>query len=224
MVQQDWVEQPREFVIMWGESGTGKSWQAKRIIGEDSYYIPEMNNSGFLSFETYDSQKWILIEEFKGMGLFIDDLKRMTDRYKCILRGRGCSKQALHTGLIITSQVNPADWYPNDREEDRVALLRRVTQLWQMSKKFWLNQLTGNVMNNPCTLTSQNALRTFAQLPTLPTETFIVPSAKNSSGCLPSDATPISSARPSDTTSILKNGKRKRLDEEFEQVDFIDLR
>lgn len=224
MVQKDWVEQEREFIIMWGESGTGKSWQAKRIIGEDSYYIPEMNNSGFLSFETYDSQKWILIEEFKGMGLFIDDLKRMTDRYKCILRGRGCSKQALHTGLIITSQVNPASWYPNDREEDRVALLRRVTQLWQMSRKYWLNQLTGNVMDNPCGLQSQNELRTFAQLPTLPTNAFIAPAVIQNSGGLPREARSIFSSPHSGTDTILKNGKKRRLDDEFEQVDFIDLR
>ena len=186
---KEWEEQPREFKILWGDSGSGKDWGAKRIIGEDSYYKPEQNNQSHYSFENYDGQKWIYLEEFQGLGLYLDDLKKMADRYKCTLRGRGCSKQGLHLGVIITSQANPASWYPNASEEDKAALLRRVTGLWHCRQSHWMDQLTGELRENPCPYVSQAQQRLqWNELPTVPERVGDV---------------------------VLVNGKKRRLNEEF---------
>lgn len=195
MVKPNWVEQPREFIILWGDAGSGKDWKAKQIIGEDSFYKPEKNNQSHYSFETYDGQKWIYLEEFKGLGLFIDDLKTMTDRYECILRGRGCSKLGLHTGVIITSQENPSTWFPLCSDEDQAALLRRLTGLVHCRKAHWLDQLSGELHPNPCPYVAQGPqrARTFQELPIAP-------------------------ERAGDAVIHL-NGKRRRLNDEF-----IDLR
>lgn len=164
-----WVEQPRKFYIFWGENGSGKNWGAEQIIKDDTWFDPDSNNQSHLSFENYDGQKWIVLHEFKGMGLFCDDLKKMTDRYECTLRGRGCTKKGQHLGVIITSQKNPSEWYPSESEEDMNALLRRVTGLWHCTRSHWMNQLTGQMYENPCPYVSQAPpSRSFRELPTVP--------------------------------------------------------
>jgi len=207
IVQPEYEERPRRFIVFWGQTGSGKSWGARHIIGDDSVYLPEKNNASHLSFEIYSGQKWILIEEFKGLGLFCDDLKTYVDRYAVELRGRGSSKKGLHIGVIITSQCDPMSWYPDQSEEDSTALLRRMTGLYQCHRDKWLNQLTGESYDNPCPYVSQApAIRTFAQLPRLPSA---------------------SSASAISNSTFLFNNKKRKFGKHFppqENAEVIDLR
>lgn len=148
MLAPEWEEKPREFIVLWGEAGAGKSWKAMEIIGEDSYYIPDENNSGLLSFESYDGQKWILLEDFDAKSLGVTPFKRMTDRYACMLGGRGSSVQGRHCGVIVTSNYDPTTWYPN--QEDYRALLRRMTVNNYCARLAWKNILDGTEFPNPC--------------------------------------------------------------------------
>lgn len=169
-VQRKYEEAERRFIILWGESGSGKSWGARRIIGDDSYYIPESNNQSHLSFETYDGEQWILMEEFNGLGLYYDELKKITDRFPVVMRGRGSSKEGLHIGVVVTSNVDPQFWFPKASEEDQVAMCRRAEHVYQCNRDKWLDQLEedGVPFANPCPYVSQQkTLRSFAQLPRL---------------------------------------------------------
>lgn len=148
LMMPDRPEGPREFIILWGEPGSGKSWKAKQIIGEDSYYEPDQNNSNKLSFENYDGQKWLLLEDYDPESMPVCVLKRITDRYTCILPGRGCSTRGLHSGVIITTNYNPALWYPK-APTDWDALFRRLSQCWHAKKAAWTNELTNEVIANP---------------------------------------------------------------------------
>jgi hypothetical protein len=205
MVLPKWEEQPRQFIILWGQTGSGKSWGASQIIGSDSYFKGDYNNSSHISFENYDGQKWIWLEEYKGLGLFCDDLKTMTDRGECRLRGRGCTKKGLHHGVIITSQSDPSTWFPNESEEDMSALLRRVTRLYQCNRDQWCNQLSGNVFKNPCPFVSAAApARTFASLARLPTSS--------------------SAAQTSGSATFLLNNKKRKFTKHFPASDVVDLR
>lgn len=139
---------PRRFVVYYGEPGAGKSWKARDLIGEDTYYQPEQNNSGILSFESYDGQSWILLEDFDPKSLSVCVLKRITDRYHCILPGRGSSPPGLHNGVIITTNYPPTSWYP-DAPLDYSALQRRMTDHFTCKKAYWYDELTRSQVPNP---------------------------------------------------------------------------
>lgn len=147
--ENSFVEQTREFIVLMGPKGTGKSWFARQIIGNDSSYRPQKNNAGILSFESYDGQKWILMEEFNKKSLDIDTLKEITDRYKCTLPGRGFSPYGLHTGVIITMNHDPQNLC--DTIEDWEALRRRMTTwIWATeAPDRWQNKLTGQFFDSP---------------------------------------------------------------------------
>jgi hypothetical protein len=169
LVQAARPDAPRRFIILWGEPGSGKSMHAMDIIGSDTVFRPDSNNSSAQSFENYDGQKWILFEEFNGKTLYMDDLKTMTDRYSCVLRGRGCSKAGLHDGVIITCNSCPTSWYPDANPVHLDALLRRVEKLYQCNRDKWMNQLTGKVIDNPYKEVAEAApVRSWSSLPSLP--------------------------------------------------------
>lgn len=138
----------RQFVVYYGEPGAGKSWKARDLIGDASYYQPEQNNSGILSFESYDGQKWILLEDFDPKSLSVCVLKRITDRYHCILPGRGSSPPGLHDGVIITTNYPPTSWYP-EAPLDYTALERRMTEHFTCKKAYWYNEIARTQVPNP---------------------------------------------------------------------------
>lgn len=147
----------REFHVLWGDAGAGKSWRAMQLMGvpegqehrlEEYAYIPEQNNSGVISFENYSGQKWIFLDDFEPKSLPVTVLKRMTDRYSCVLPGRGRSVTASHMGVVITCNYKPENWYTES--VDYRALLRRMETLLHCTIGAWTNCLTGEVTPNPC--------------------------------------------------------------------------
>lgn len=117
----------REVYIIYGDSGCGKSLMAQRLIKDDSYYIPQQNMHGDLSFETYRREKWILLEDYRPGTIGLDALKRMTDTYNCVLpaRGSGSSPAALHDGVIITSNHPPSEWVGDTHNGEHLKALQR---------------------------------------------------------------------------------------------------
>lgn len=148
VLAKPWVEAPRQFIVMWGEAGAGKSWKTQQLVGDDTFFIPDQNNSGLLSFENYDGQKWILLEDFESKSLPVTVLKRMTDRYEMTLPGRGTSVMGAHSGVILTTNYNPEEWYTS--KEDYLALLRRMTGNLYCTRRGWKDLLTGEELPNPC--------------------------------------------------------------------------
>ena len=135
---------PRSNVIFYGPSGTGKSTAANFWIGDRSVYVPGSNNNSLISFETYDGQDVLKIEEFAGPRMGVNSLKDMAGDDACQLTGRGCSKPGLHNSMVLTSNYNPAGWYPAS-PVDFAAIQRRFTiyhcgvKTWTKS---WLNKDT----------------------------------------------------------------------------------
>lgn len=80
MVYQALNQKPvaiEECFVSWGEAGAGKSWGAKELIAGRSVYQPGENLSGLLSFESYDGQEVILLEDFSAASLGVCALKRI---------------------------------------------------------------------------------------------------------------------------------------------------
>lgn len=127
------VEIPKTCYIFWGEPGSGKSTRAFELADKD-FYVPEVNNAGKYSFENYDGQAWLLLEEFDGSQLPSGELKKIMDKWPCTLPGRGYSKQGRHSGVILTSNVNPASWYKG--EHDWPAIRRRCAEVWEYTRNW----------------------------------------------------------------------------------------
>lgn len=133
--------QHRQCYIIWGDAGCGKSLMAKRLIGDDSFYQPQSNNGGALSFESYRGEQWILLEDYKPGTISLDALKRLMDRYECALpaRGSGSSPVGMHKGVIITSQHQPREFVGDEQTNPQhlVALKRRCQQIISVKESGW---------------------------------------------------------------------------------------
>lgn len=122
--------------IFFGVSGSGKSTMAEQIMDGDTVYRPQKNNASVYSFENYRGQKWIFFDDFEPTMLNKGTLKDMMDNRKCTLPGRGSNsgKIGKHTGVIITSNIDPEEWYDKADATYKVhwdAIRRRSFQIWQ---------------------------------------------------------------------------------------------
>jgi hypothetical protein len=111
--------------VYWGTTGTGKTHEAIekfKALGID-YYVKSPNTKWF---DGINGHKGLLIDEFNG-GAPIEDVLRWLDKYECGVEVKGGSAQLTATTIIITSNIEPRDWYPGARAHQIDALLRRFT-------------------------------------------------------------------------------------------------
>lgn len=115
--------------VLWGPSGTGKTFRATKFGGE-SYWIltrPAARHMP-LWFDGYSGQECLIIDEFYGWIPF-DFLLRLLDVYRLQLQVRGGFVWAQYRNVVITSNADPSEWYPGVPEDRRAALLRRLTYI-----------------------------------------------------------------------------------------------
>lgn len=109
--------------VYWGATGTGKSFTAREIMGEEEYYVWGPENSKW--WDGYSGQKNVIMEEFRGQLPF-GYLLRLLDRYDMKVEFKGGMCEFCGTHIVITSPKHPKDWY-SDYGSDRIdQLLRRI--------------------------------------------------------------------------------------------------
>lgn len=141
----------REVYIVYGEPGSGKSsWCKEQIEAKNlSWCIPDSNNSKALSFESYEDEQALLIDDYEKGALSNMTLKNMLDRYATKLPGRGHSKLAKHTHVYITSNYPISQWFdPANSETEREAIERRATMIIYATKKTFT--IVGGSMLEKC--------------------------------------------------------------------------
>lgn len=106
--------------VFWGRTGTGKSRRAWDEAGLESY--AKDPRSKF--WDGYQDQKSVVIDEFRG-GIDISHILRWCDRYPVRVEVKGSSRPLLAETIWFTSNLSPADWYPDLDIETKEALLRR---------------------------------------------------------------------------------------------------
>lgn len=119
--QRDW---PVNLEIHIGPTNCGKSHYAKTTY-PNAYWMMKPNGSS-VYFDGYDGQDTIVLDEFYGW-LPWDLLLRLCDKYPLKLQVKGGSTECLVRNVIITSNTNVCDWYPNIKDID--PLIRRITLL-----------------------------------------------------------------------------------------------
>lgn len=125
-----------------GPTGTGKTSFVKRLVKQmgDRCYVPSPNNSNMLSFEDYDGEQAISVEELSkcsGPGCQIPSaaLLKLCDGGVVKLMGRGQSCYAMHGTVLITSNFEPDQWGMS--EEHLAAFMRRVSIWFHADYKEW---------------------------------------------------------------------------------------
>jgi len=137
---------PRTLKIYYGAPGTGKS----RMVREeaDEIFVPASNNQGLMSFEGYDGEKALLLDDFEAGNMTSGALKVMSDRYANKLPGRGTSPENLADFIYITSNTDPRQWFPKDNTF-WPAIVRRATEIVCCQQHVWTTEVLQGVELSP---------------------------------------------------------------------------
>nr|WAE42540.1 MAG: replication associated protein [Cressdnaviricota sp.] len=111
----------REVFVFWGPTGTGKSRRAWAEAGVDAYPKDPCTKwwCGYRGHET------VVIDEFRGL-IGISHLLRWFDRYPVSVELKGSSTPLKATRIFITSNIDPAGWFPDLDPLTLAALNRRL--------------------------------------------------------------------------------------------------
>lgn len=135
------VAQPRpnmDTIVLYGPPGTGKSTIARAIA--DRLFPGEVpyNKPTGPWWERYKGEKVVILDEYAGQGIFVQELKNVLDKtpYVVPIKGRsGILKTEL---AIITSNTKPLDWYADQKVNpaDIEAIMRRCL-IWEVPTDLW---------------------------------------------------------------------------------------
>lgn len=98
-----------QVVLLWGPTGTGKTWSALHDYGDDVYTLPNKNGNS-IWFDMYDGEGVLLIDDFDGWVPY-PFLLRLLDIYNMLLPSKGSHIVANWHTVVITSNSRPRDWY-----------------------------------------------------------------------------------------------------------------
>lgn len=110
--------------VFWGPTGVGKSRRAWDEASLQAY--PKDPRTKF--WDGYSGQENVVIDEFRG-GIDISHLLRWLDRYPTIVEIKGSSTVLRARNIWITSNLEPARWYPDLDNDTLAALMRRLEVL-----------------------------------------------------------------------------------------------
>lgn len=124
-------------IVIWGPTGTGKTYSAiNYIAGNVDYFILEApaRNTDKLWFNSYQSQTTLIMDDFSGEFCNLNYLKRLLDKYRLKIEIKGGFVWACWSTVVITSNKAPCDWYVSNlsnyiKPEDIAALKRRITEV-----------------------------------------------------------------------------------------------
>ncbi len=120
-----------EVLVLWGETGTGKSKLARDLCfadGEDPYIWGPENDKWW---DGYSGQKYIIMEEFRGQ-LKLGYMLRLLDRYDMKVEYKGGMCEFCGTYIVITSPKHPENWFTTAENDSIEQLLRRITKIQKM--------------------------------------------------------------------------------------------
>lgn len=107
----------------WGESGSGKSRDARYILdGIDTY----VKNDGTKWWDGYDGHEAIILDDFRDRWWPIEYMLCLLDRYEARKENKNGHRQLRPRYIVITTIKPPKDHYRSGEEEPEKQLLRRI--------------------------------------------------------------------------------------------------
>jgi len=115
-------------LVRWfyGAPGTGKSFTAHHLLGEDVYTQALPN---FDWWPGYHGQENVLLDEFRARKCPLSTLLSLLDRYPFQVAFKGGNASFMGRHIIVTCPFAPHDVY-RDEKEDMWQLYRRIDEIW----------------------------------------------------------------------------------------------
>lgn len=144
------VPQIREVttIVLHGDPDGGKSYTASQSdIDQEIYNVP-YSEGNTTWFDNYNGERTIVLEDFSG-GIAYRYLLRILDGYRLQIAVKGAFHPAAWSRVIITTNVNPQDWYSatnkrgqeqnrwsNDYDQRIGSLERRIDEIWHVEGRW----------------------------------------------------------------------------------------
>lgn len=127
----NWVDRVKEVFLLWGWTGAGKSWAARREFAVGSTHtVPAPNESRAVKwFGNYQGQETIIFEEFNWRYWPITTMNEILDQYKIEVKVCGGHVPNVWKRVIICSNEDPKEWWPKATPVQRSAFNRRINRV-----------------------------------------------------------------------------------------------
>lgn len=118
-------DRPPEIEILYGETGTGKSYSARTL--NPGYYLAPWPTGGRWWWPNYKGESCVILDEFRHQIKF-DTILSLFDRYEFNLESKGRSFSLQNCKIVITTNIDPKDWYPKVPSLHKDPLARRINE------------------------------------------------------------------------------------------------
>jgi len=115
-------------VLLIGESGSGKSWYARKHY-PTAYRWALGNGGNSLWMDNYEGQEVCVIDDYNGQIPF-RTLLNLIDYHPYSMQYKGGTCQVHVKTWVITSNLEPEDWYPGERIAQTLEPLDRRLREW----------------------------------------------------------------------------------------------
>ncbi len=134
-----------QVTVIWGPTGTGKSYWVDKQAGPDAFWLHPSKDDNGCWWDGYMGQETVVMDEFYG-GIKWTQMLRLLDAYPMSVPVKGAMIQFAAKRIFITSNKNPRDWYS---KQDYPTLHRRLekiarldldcdrNQVWSLTKGVW---------------------------------------------------------------------------------------
>lgn len=130
-------------VVYWGKTGAGKtysaSWQQTHPSCHQAPSVGWAVRGIPKRWPSYRGQQRLIIDDFKDSHMTLGALMSLCDEVRQELPIMTSHKLSAWTEVYITSQFDPATWYPGVEQERRDALARRINKVVHFTKP-WREQ------------------------------------------------------------------------------------
>lgn len=130
---------PMQLYFLWGAAGTGKSYRVNQVP-DVQQCIWEQGK--FLS--GYKGGERIGLEEFKYETMAPTYFNMLVDRNRMEISVKGSTLEMAAKEIYFTSQTNPFTWWPDEEEETRRAIHRRIYEFTDNGKQIYTFYFEGS--------------------------------------------------------------------------------